>query len=114
MAQFILFIKGGYEFYEGLTPEQIQQQIQKYRDWSRALEASGKLIDSFKLKDDGGREVVQRDGQLVVDGPFTETKETIGGYFTLNAASYEEAIEIAKDAPILAEGGSVEIRMIEM
>lgn len=114
MAQFILFMRGSNDYYEGLSPEEIQQQIQKYRDWARSLQQSGKLVDAYKLRDDGGRAVSQRNGQVVVDGPFAETKETIGGYFVVHAADYDEAVRIAGDAPILAEGGSVEIRQIEM
>ncbi len=113
MAQFILFIRGGYEAYEGFTPEQIQQAIERYRQWARNLQAQGRLVDAFKLKDDGGRRVETRSGQLVVDGPFAETKETIGGYYVVKAADYAEACEIAKECPALAEGGSVEVREIE-
>lgn len=113
MAQFILFIKGGYDADEGLSPEEIQQQIQKYRDWARSLQQSGTLIDAFKLRDDGVRVLSQRNGQIVLDGPFAETKETIGGYFVINAEDYDEAVLVAREAPILTRGGSVEIRMIE-
>jgi hypothetical protein len=113
MAQFILFIRGGNEAYEGFTPEQIQQAIERYRQWARSLEAQGKLVDAFKLKDDGGRRVEVRQGQRVVDGPFAETKETIGGYYLINAADYAEACEIARECPALDEGGTVEVREIE-
>jgi len=54
-----------------------------------------------------------RNGQIVVDGPFAETKETIGGYFIINAENLAEAIEITKESPTLSEGGMVELREIE-
>jgi hypothetical protein len=113
MAQFILFIRGGNEAYEGFTPEQIQQAIERYRQWARNLQSQGRLVDAFKLKDDGGRRVEARQGQLVVDGPFAETKETIGGYYLIKAGDYAEACEIAKDCPVLTHGGTVEVREIE-
>jgi len=48
-----------------------------------------------------------------VDGPFAETKETIGGYFIVEAATLAEAIEITKECPSLSNGGIVELREIE-
>jgi hypothetical protein len=113
MAQFIFFIRGGYEYVARLSPEDIQQQIGKYRAWAANLRAQGRLVDASKLKDDGGRRVLARDGQVAVDGPFAETKETIGGYFVVNAADYAEACAIAGQCPVLEEGGEVEVREIE-
>jgi hypothetical protein len=52
------------------------------------------------------------DGQFVVDGPFTETKEAVGGYLVLQADSANEAVEIARSIPTLRYGVSVEVRPI--
>ncbi len=49
----------------------------------------------------------------VVDGPFAETKEVIGGYFILEAKDYAEAAELSKSCPHLAFGGKIELRQIE-
>ena len=51
-------------------------------------------------------------GTLTTDGPFVETKETLGGYFMIDAANLDEAIEWAGKMPIIAGGGCVEIRPI--
>jgi hypothetical protein len=53
-----------------------------------------------------------RDGQLVTDGPYAETKEQIGGYFLVECASLDEAIELAELVPVAATG-SVEIRPLD-
>jgi len=113
MTQFILLLRGGYEAYEGFTPEQVQQAIQKYRTWSHNLKARGALVGALKLRDEGGHRLEIQNGQLVVDGPFAETKETIAGYFVIRAADYAAACAIAKECPVLADGGSVEVREIE-
>lgn len=113
MSQYILLIKGGYETTATFTPEEMQQAVGRYRAWAEALAKDGKLVSAFKLRDDGGRIMNVRDGQIVVDGPLPETKETIGGYFTIEAADYTEAAEIAKACPIFSEGGSIELREIE-
>ena len=44
---------------------------------------------------------------------YSETKEIVGGYFQIRAASYEEAVEIAEGCPHLEFGGSIEIREID-
>jgi hypothetical protein len=108
MAEFMLFIKGGYETWNQLSPEEIQQSIARYRAWSQQLHEQGKLVSAYKLKDDGGR-------GLPTDGPFAETKETIGGIFQIKVADYNEAMEIARACPILERAdGSVEVREIEL
>ena len=47
---------------------------------------------------------------LISDGPYVESKEVVGGYNLLEAESYEVAIAIAKECPVLKQGGNVEIR----
>jgi hypothetical protein len=113
MSQFILFIRGGRDLSANLSPEQIQEAIQKYSAWAQKLRDEGKLVSAEKLKDNEGMMLRTKNGQVVVDGPFAETKETIGGYFVINAKSLEEAIEIAKESPTLSRSGEVELREIE-
>jgi hypothetical protein len=52
---------------------------------------------------------------LVTDGPFAETKEVFGGYYLLDAADIDAALEVAKRIPAARLGGSVEVRpLVEM
>lgn len=51
---------------------------------------------------------------VITDGPYTEIKETIGGYMSIKGESLEKAIELAKGCPILMIGGNVEIRAIDV
>ena len=113
MTQFILLIKGGYEADKEFTPEEQQAAIQRYRDWANSLRQRNCLIEAVKLTNKDGTRLVKRDGQIVVDGPFAETKETIGGYYIIEANSYEEMLQIAQESPIFDEGGTLEIRQIE-
>ena len=113
MAQFMLLMRGGAMEYLAYSPEEIQQAIEKYEAWARRLIQQGHLRGGDKLRDDGGRLVREVSGQVVVDGPFAETKETIGGYYLVDVPGYDEAVEIARTCPILAAGGSVEVREIE-
>jgi hypothetical protein len=47
---------------------------------------------------------VQEGGMRIVDGPYIETKEVIGGYIVLRAANYAEAVDLARDCPFLRLG----------
>ena len=68
---------------------------------------------SEKLQEEGGKMVTWKNGRVTVtDGPYSETKEVVGGYFTIRAASYEEAIEIARDCPFL-DSGTISIRQAD-
>jgi hypothetical protein len=80
----------------GLRPsEQLMADMGKLM---QELTEAGVLIDTAGLRPTAeGARVRLRNGKLkVVDGPFTESKEVIGGYALLRAESMEEAVELAK------------------
>ena len=110
MPQFMLLIRGG-DPDSAISPEEMQAIIQKYVNWAGSLRDQKRLVGSEKLAD-GGRLLSVKDGQIT-DGPFTETKEAVGGYFTVEAASYEEAVTIARDCPVFERGGQVEVRQLD-
>jgi hypothetical protein len=111
MARFMLLIRGGDDAYTRFTPEQLEQTLRQYFAWSDQLRREGRLLGADELAG-GGRTVRSRDGQLVIDGPYTETKDAVGGYYQVEAADEEEAAEIAKGCPVLNHGGIVEVRAI--
>jgi hypothetical protein len=108
----MLFIRNGDEP-QDLSAEEIQQAIQRFSNWARKLREQGKLVAAEKLKDNEGLMLSTRNGQIAVDGPFAETKETIGGYFIIEAGNLAEAIEITKECPALSHNGKVELREVE-
>jgi hypothetical protein len=59
-----------------------------------------------------GKIVSGKQGRTVADGPFAESKEAIGGYFFLQVADMNEAVEIAKQCPGLEFGAQVEVRPV--
>jgi hypothetical protein len=114
MAKFLLLLTDTPSTFSGMSPEEIQAIIGKYRAWRQKLTDAGKLHGGHKLKDEGGKIMTRRAGQVsVVDGPFVETKEIIGGYFVMEAENYNEAVELSRDCPHLAYG-TIEIREIEI
>lgn len=109
MAQFILLLRGINENLKTYSPEELQKLFEKYDSWVAGINKADRLRGAQKLKDEVRHSVaVQNDS--IVDGPFTETKETIGGYFVVECDELREAVEIAKKCPVLLHGGSVELR----
>ena len=116
MPQYMLISQDSMEIPEGfeITPEIIQGIIQKYNDWADGLQKSGHLVSLNKLREDPGKNIVGTGANRVVtDGPFAETKEIIGGYWIINAANYDEAVQLASGCPSLEFGSRVEVREVE-
>jgi hypothetical protein len=87
-----------------------------YRDSARFaqdLSASGNYLDASPLQPIATATSVRlRNGKkLVTDGPFTETREQLGGYYLIDAEDLDEAIGIAARVPV-ANVGTIEIRPI--
>lgn len=91
------------------SPEEIQAAIDAFYVWYERLVAEGRFKRGHRLAT--GRRRVTRAG--ITDGPFTEAKEIIGGYWFIVAASLEEACGVAAQSPCLACGLSYEIRPID-
>jgi hypothetical protein len=107
----ILFEKPG--DFAAMSPEEIQKLIEQYGAWSGKVAAAGNMIGGHKLREEGGKRMLQTAGKLAVtDGPYAETKEVIGGVFLINAASYDDAVKIASDCPHL-RFGRIDIRRLD-
>lgn len=91
------------------SPHEIQAAIDAFYAWHARLVAQGRFKPGQRLKREA--KLVTRNG--IVDGPYTEAKEVIGGYWFVLAESLEEAARIVADNPCLACGLAFEIRPIE-
>ena len=98
------------DWYTGLSPEQMQQIADNWMAWFNRLKEEGKCVGGNPLEREG--KIVSGKARVVSDGPFAESKETIGGYFLLKVASMDEAIAIAQQCPGLPHGIRVEVRPI--
>ena len=94
-----------------LSPKQRQELVSQWNQWYDGLEANGKVECGHPLQPKGRMVSVTR-GKSVVDGPYAEGKEVVGGYFFLRVASLAEATAIAKQCPSLPLGLRVEVRPI--
>jgi hypothetical protein len=99
---------------DDLSPDEIQELIQRYVAWSQEIRERGHHVGGEKLADEGGRVLsMSGDSPRVIDGPYAEAKEIVGGYFVIQARDYDEAIEVAKGCPHLRKGNRIEVRQID-
>jgi hypothetical protein len=105
-----MLIFRGTDWYKGLSPEEMQQISDKWMAWFKGLMASGKAVAGNPLEREG--KIVSGKNRVISDGPFAESKETIGGYFLLKVNTMDEALGIAKDCPGLPFGIRVEVRPV--
>lgn len=107
LQEYLLLSRGQWD--ADKSPQQIQAAIDAFYAWHAGLVAQGKFRRGQRLA--RATKLVTRNG--IIDGPFAETKEVVGGYWFVLAASLEEAARIVADNPCLACGLSFEIRPIE-
>lgn len=108
MEEFLLIFRRDFTTKEEQpSPAEMQSHLQQWQDWFRNLTADDKLSRPLQRWDRDGK-IVKREN--VINGPYAEIKESIGGMIFVKAGSYDEAVEIAKGCPVLDLGGNVEIR----
>ena len=114
MADFMYLYRGSGESQPMAkpSPEDMQKMMKSYMDWFEAMKKNGHFKDpGAKLAMKG--KVVRGGHQIVMDGPFAETKDVIGGYMILSAKDLDEAVGLLKDAPFAQGGGMIEVRPIQ-
>lgn len=108
--EYLLLFRGN-DWYSDLSPEELQATMNKFKAWFDRLSEQGKLKGGQPLVREG-KIVSGKNGRVVADGPFAESKETIGGYFLLTVDSLDEAVEVAQGCPALDYGITVEVRPV--
>lgn len=95
------------------TPQEGQEAYARMVRFGDDLRSRGLLIASESLQSHAGATRVQvRDGRpRLIDGPFAEAKEMIGGFFLIDCQTREEAVAIAQQCPA-AEWCTVEVRAL--
>lgn len=114
MPQFMFLIRYDEVDLSGFSPEDYQKMITDFSRWRENLMKKARLVNSGKLKDSEGKTLRLKEGRVVVDGPYCETKEAVAGYFLIEAGNYDQAVEFAKECPILPMGGSIEVRQLDL
>ena len=109
MPQYMLLLHADPSGWPKLSPEEMQKAIEKYMAWTK----KPFMVDSKRLAEDAGRVIRAPGGRpRATDGPYSETKEVLGGFYLIEAASYDEAVQRALDHPHLEYGGTIEVRQL--
>ena len=109
MAKFLFVYRNAPGAMRKMSPEEMQQSMQKWGTWISEGMQKGWMLDPGDGLTDEGRIVKAK---VVTDGPFVESKEVVGGFSIVQAETVAAAAELAKGCPGLLNGGSVEVRRL--
>jgi hypothetical protein len=109
--QYIVLIYGNEKGWSSIPKQQIEQMYADYRQYSQELAKAGVMRGGSELKPSTAATTVRMRGgkRQVTDGPFAETKEQLGGYYVIEVADLESALDWAARCPG-ARDGSIEVR----
>ncbi|MEW6005943.1 MAG: YciI family protein [Stygiobacter sp.] len=111
MKEFVLIFRNSDNPHFKPSPEQMQQVMTNWMNWMGSIAAQGKLADKGNRLSMTEAKTVKTNN-VVTDGPYTEIKEFINGYTIVKTKTIDEAVELAKQCPILKIGGNVEVRAV--
>jgi hypothetical protein len=113
-VQYLLLIYSDRTAFAETTEDEQRAHMELWNDYSKWLTGKGWMKGGDALKDvDQATSVRIQDGErLVTDGPFAETKETLGGYYLLDVENLDDAIEAAGVCPG-AQYGTIELRPVQ-
>jgi len=109
MAEYMLIIVGDDDAYQALSEAEGKALFDGHMEFMRELgEADVKIVASAELDVPSGARTLHADG-LVTDGPFAEGKEQVGGYYSIDVPTIDEAVEWARKIPLLP-ADKIEVR----
>jgi hypothetical protein len=113
MSEFILLYRDSVAARQARlgSPESAQQEMGKWQTWFKTMTEKGQLKAIGQPLDFAGK-VIDGKKRTITDGPFSETKDVIGGYSVIVATDLDEAAQIGSGCPILDSGGRVEVRPV--
>jgi hypothetical protein len=109
-VKFLFLLHGDAESEGALPSEERMRIVEEHMAYSQMLRDLGAYVSGEALDDPRGSSFVVRPGEtpIVSDGPFAETKEAIGGFYVVEVADGDQAIDLAKQVP-LSPGLAVEV-----
>lgn len=111
--RYLLLIYSQESSWENVTPERAGEIMGAYNAYTENLKAAGVHVVGEELNVVAAAKSVRGSGGAqVVDGPFVDTKEQLGGFYLIECATPSEALAWAKQAPTMMHGGGVELRPI--
>ena len=113
MAQYMLLIYGEESKWANMTPDQLSAEMGAYMAYTQDLQKAGVYISGHELQPVSTAKTVSVSvgKQKVVDGPFAETKETLGGYYFIECETLDDAVQWGAKCPG-ARHGRIEVRPV--
>jgi hypothetical protein len=108
MEKFMLIFQG--EQPGQMSPEQMQANMAKWMAWIDKLAKNDQYVSGEPLLPGG--KLIKGNIKSVTDGPYTEGKEIVGGFFVVKAKDMNEAVALCKDYPGFEFGGSIQVRQV--
>ncbi len=109
--QYMFLVQGGTCQDGGLSAEQMQAKMTEVYAWIEGLTKQGVMSAAQPLTPE--RKIVSgKNGTILSDGIAAESKEAVGGFFIVTAATMDEAVNIARTCPMFNYGGQLEVRQI--
>ena len=108
MKPFMIVLHGKTSDWNKFPDAEQHELIQKYMAWVEKLKSEGRFKSGSELHPQH-RDLKSANGQIIVDGPFPETKEILTGFFIIKATSLEEAVEVSKGCPALIHGDRLQV-----
>ena len=111
--QYLLMLYADESCWTRMTPEEQTRGMEAYRAYTEALQSSGAYVGGNRLRPSGTATRVRanNDKTQVLDGPFSDSKEQLGGYYLIEAPDLDGALSWAARCPG-AHHGTVEVRAL--
>jgi len=111
--RYLILIYGKESDWADISPERAGEIMGAYFAYTERLKAAGIYVAGDELDVVATAKSVRGEGGAhVVDGPFVDTKEALGGYYLIECADHDEALSWARQAPTMMHGGGVELRPV--
>lgn len=111
MSEFVFLYRAEQTNAPQPSPEQMQKTMQKWMGWMKELGDKGHMKSPGHPLERGGK-VVKGKSKVITDGPYTESKDIVGGYTLIEAKDLAQAAELSLGCPIFETGGMVEVRPV--
>jgi hypothetical protein len=114
-VKFLLIMNVNPQILDALTEEEKNEIGSGHAAFMETIKASGEMLGTIALAEPAKSATVQASGGVpaVTDGPFVEAKEFLGGFYLVDVANRERAVELAKMIPdTKIEGLAVEVRPV--
>ncbi len=110
MPKFVILMREDDQAWSKLSKQEQKKLLTRYRAWVEQLKHAGILHSGEPLG--SSARLLRRVAGRIHDEPYTETRQTLTGFFVIEAPDLETATRIARDCPALEHGETIEVRQV--